>query len=465
MHLRLVRKLAVLLGLAAAALGPLRGAAADEPPAQADRPNILWIIGEDMGPELGCYGYPLVRTPNLDRLASQGARFTRAFTTAPVCSPSRSALITGMYQTTIGAHNHRGHRNDGYKLPDGVEPITAYFRRAGYFTANVTTPAPGLKVPGKTDFNFNAGKVFDGTDWSQRRPGQPFYAQVNFTEPHRGPAWPSARRQLKELVDPAKVELPPYYPDDPIVRDDWANYLDAINLLDEKVGKVLKRLEDEGLTENTVVFFLGDNGQCHVRGKQFLYDGGIHIPLLVRWPGRIPPGTVRDDLISAIDISATSLKLAGIDPPKHMQGRVFLGPNADPPRTMIFAARDRCDETVDRIRCVRTARYKYIRNFYPDRPYTQPNKYKETQYPALAVMKRLYAEGKLTPEQALFMQPRRPAEELYDLESDPHEVHNLAGSAEHAAVLAKLRKALDDWMVETNDQGAIPEDPAAIPMP
>ncbi len=431
--------LRLLLTVSALVSGGL-GALADEP-RKSERPNILWVLGEDMGPELGCYGYPLVHTPNLDRLASQGVRFTRAFTTAPVCSASRSAMITGMYQTTIGVHNHRSHRNDGYTLPEGIPTITDLFRQASYFTANVKTPAPGIRVGGKTDFNFNAGTVFDGDDWNQRTPGQPFYAQVNFSEPHRGPAFPQARKVLKDLVDPAKVELPPYYPDDPVVRDDWANYLDAIGLLDQKVGKLLKRLDDEGLSDNTVVIFLGDNGRCHVRGKQFLYDGGIHIPLIVRWPGHLDPGTVRDDLISAIDISATSLALAGITPPESMQGRVFLGPNADPPREAIYAARDRCDETVDRIRCVRTERFKYIRNFDPERPYTQPNAYKERQYPALAVMKRLYAEGKLTEAQAHFMKPSRPREELYDLAADPHEIHNLAGDPAYAEVLQDLRRS------------------------
>ena len=429
----------------------------------ADRPNVLWIIGEDMGPELGCYGYPLVKTPNLDRLASQGARYTNAFTTAPVCSASRSALITGMYQTTIGAHNHRSHRGDGYALPDGVRTITDLFREAGYFTANVKTPAHGVTASGKTDFNFEAKQPFDGTDWGGRGPGQPFYAQVNFSEPHRGPAFPNARKEVADLVDPAQVTLPPYYPDDPVVRDDWANYLDAIALLDIKVGKLLERIDAEGLAGNTVVFFLGDNGRCHVRGKQFLYDGGIHVPLIVRWPGEVPPGAVRDDLISGIDLSATSLALAGIARPESMQGRVFLGPEAGPPREMIFAARDRCDETVDRIRCVRTDKYKYIRNFFPERAYTQPNAYKERQYPALAVMKRLFAEGKLTPVQAHFMRPTRPAEELYDLRADPDEVQDLASSPEHASILAELRRDLDDWIERTHDLGAIPEDPSVIP--
>jgi N-sulfoglucosamine sulfohydrolase len=425
----------------------------------AERPNILWIIGEDMGPDLSCYGDPAVKTPNLDRLAGDGARYTRAFTTAPVCSASRSALITGMYQTTIGAHHHRSHREDGYRLPEGVRPITDYLREAGYYTANVTRPAPGLKTAGKTDFNFTAKGVFDGSDWSLRKPGQPFFAQVSFVEPHRekpSDVW-QRTRSMTSHVDPKQIALPPCYPDLPQVREDWAGYLDSIMILDEHVGRVLKRLDDEGLADNTVVFFFGDNGQCHVRGKQFLYDAGIHIPLLVRWPGHIKPGTVNDDLTSAIDISATSLALAGVTLPASMQGQAFLGPKASPPRDKIFAARDRCDETEDRIRCVRTDRYKYIRNFFPDRAYTQPNNYKERSYPVLPLMRQLFAEGKLTPEQAAFMQPTRPKEELYDLEKDPNELHNLAGASEQQPRLRELRTTLDQWIAQTNDQGRFPE--------
>ncbi len=424
--------------------------------APAERPNILWLIGEDMGPDLGCYGTPLMRTPNLDRLAAEGARFDLCFTTAPVCSPSRSALITGMYQTSIGAHQHRSHRDDGYTLPEPVQLITDLFRGAGYFTANVRTAAPDVRGTGKTDFNFQVQKPFDGNDWNQRAEGQPFYAQVNFSEAHRGGAWPAARKQ-DYLVDPDKIEIPPYYPDHPVVRDDYANYLDSINLLDTKVGAVLQRLEDEGLAENTVVFFFGDNGRCHVWEKQWLYEGGIHVPLIVRWPGHIKPGTVRDDLISAIDISATSLRLAGIQPPAYMEGRAFLGGGVRK-RNFVVAARDRCDETVDRIRCVRTKRHKYIRNFHPELPYTQPNAYKERSYPALTVMKQLHAEGKLTPAQDRFMAPEKPVEELYDLRSDPHEVHNLADSPRHQAVLQRLRETLDRWIRQTGDMGEVPEE-------
>lgn len=433
-------------GLAAAFLPRLQG---------QSRPNILWLIAEDLGPQLGCYGQALVRTPNLDRLAEQGALFRNAFTTAPVCSPSRSAFNTGMYQTTIGAHRHRSHRDDGYRLPEGVELVSERLRAVGYFTANVLEPAPGVRGTGKTDWNFAVKNPFDGTHWNQRRAGQPFFAQVNFRETHKGPAFPEARLQ-KYLVDPAGVELPPYWPDHPVVRDEFANYLDCVNLLDVKVGRVLEQLRREALNETTVVFFFGDNGRCLIRGKQWLYDAGLHVPLLVRWPGGVRPETVREELVSAIDIAATTLWLAGAPVPEKMHGRVLFGRSARP-RDAIFAARDRCDETVDRVRCVRTDRYKLIRNFMPDRPYTQANRYIEANYPTLRILKQLQAEGKLNAAQSLFLQPRKPEWELYDIQGDPHEVKNLGGSPRHEATLQELRAKLERWVEETNDQGRFPE--------
>jgi arylsulfatase A-like enzyme len=434
-----------------------------------DKPNILWILSEDISPDLSCYGTAAVQTPNLDKLARQGVRYTNAFTTSPVCSASRSAMITGMYQTSIGVHHHRSHRDDGYTLPAPVQPITEYFREAGYFTANVKTAAPGVRGSGKTDFNFKFKKPFDGSDWNQRKAGQPFFAQLSISMTHRGGHWKKLRQQLTNPVDPAKVKLPPYYPDHPIARDDWATYLDSIQMMDGYVGKILKRLDDEGLTENTVVIFIGDHGRCHVRGKQWCYDGGIHIPLIVRWPGKLKAGQVCDDLVSSIDISATVLKIAGIEPPKHIEGRVFLGPNANAvrrpqaeKRDFIIAARDRCDETTDRIRCVRTKRYKYIRNFMPERPYTQINRYKERSYPMLPLMRQLHSEGKLTPVQALFMAPRKPDEELYDIQADPYEINNLVDSQQHRKTLNRMRKILEKWIRDTGDKGQFPEPESAI---
>lgn len=296
------------------------------------RPNILWIISEDFSPDLGCYGNPLVHTPNLDRLASEGVRFTRAFVTGPVCSASRSAIATGMYQTSIGAHNHRSHRDDNYRLPEGIHVFTHYLRQAGYHTSNVLTAAPDVRGTGKNDFNFNVDNPFDGTDWNQRKPGQPFYAQINFSETHR-----AFKRFPDRPIDPAKVQLPPYYPDHPAVRLDWALYLDTAQHLDVKVGKVLQRLRDEGLEEDTIIIFFSDHGRPMPRGKQFLYEGGIHIPLIVKIPEKYrpqgyKPGTVNDQLVSAIDITATTLALAGVDIPSHMQGLPFYGASAAPRR-------------------------------------------------------------------------------------------------------------------------------------
>ncbi|MCW5981355.1 MAG: sulfatase [Bryobacteraceae bacterium] len=421
----------------------------------ARRPNILWIVAEDLSPDLGCYGNGLVRTPNLDRLASEGVRFTRAFVTAPVCSASRSAIVTGMYQTTVGGHNHRSHRDDNYRLPAGVRPFTHFLREAGYHTSNLERVA-GLGGTGKTDFNFQVENVFEGKDWRERKPGQPFYAQINFEETHR-----AFKRFPAHPVDPAKVELPPCYPDHPAIRLDWATYLDDAQHLDVNVGKTLKRLDEDGLADDTVVIFFGDHGQAMPRGKQFLYDAGIHVPLLVRIPktyapAGYAPGTVNADLVSAIDITATTLRLAGVQPPPYMEGRPFFGPGVRK-RDYIVAARDRCDETVDRIRCVRDRRYKYIRNFYPDRPYAQPNVYKDVQYPPLRVMRDLKTKGKLTGPAAAFLAATRPAEELYDLEADPREIDNLAEKPAGREPIARLRGILDAWIKETGDQGAIPE--------
>ena len=433
------------------------------PEARPDRPNILWLIGEDLGVELECYGTREVWTPTLNRLAQEGVRYTRFYTTAPVCSSSRSAFMTGMYATTIGAHHHRSHRGDGYRLPEGVRVLTDWMRDAGYTAANVAElpPACGFKGTGKTDWNFAyEGKPFDTNRWADLKARQPFFAQVNFSETHR-------KYHAPRRADPAKVELPPYYPDHPVTREDWAQYLDSATELDRKVGLVLRQLEEDGLADGTVVVFFGDNGQSHVRGKQFVYEEGLHVPLLIRWPKKFPPppqirpGTVDDRLLCSIDLAPTMLALAGANKPPKMEGRIFLGDRAEPPREVVFGARDRCDETVFRLRTARDTRWRYIGNFTPERPFLQANAYKERSYPVWNLLKQLHAEGKLTPEQAVLCAPSMPEEELYDLEKDPHQVRNLAKSPEHGDILKRLRAALERWIEETNDQGRIPEPPGA----
>ncbi len=424
-------------------------------------PNIVWLIAEDLGPHLGCYGTQEVWTPNLDGLAASGVRYTRFFTTAPVCSPSRSAFMTGMYQTTIGAHNHRSHRDDGYRLPDGVRVLSDWFRDAGYFTANIRElpEAFGFKGTGKTDWNFTySGDPFDSVRWSDLKNHQPFYAQVNFQETHRPFHAP-------KRADTDRVKLPLWTPDHPVARADWAQYLDAATELDRKVGLILKQLESEGLAGNTIVVFFGDNGEAHVRGKQFCYDSGLHVPLIIRCPLDFPlpenfrPGATDNRLLAAIDLAPTMLALAGAPKPPKMQGEVFLGGRATKPRQYVFGARDRCDETVFRFRTVRDARYRYIRNFTPDRPFLQPNEYKEKEYPVWNLLKALDAEGKLTAVQAALCAPAMPEEELYDLQADPDEVMNLAKSRDYGVVLERLRTALESWIEDTNDQGRELEPP------
>ncbi|MGC4231925.1 MAG: sulfatase [Niabella sp.] len=422
------------------------------------KPNIIWIITEDMSTELGCYGDPYVQTPNLDKLASEGKRYTNMFATGSVCSPARSAMITGMYQTSIGAHNHRSHRNDGYKLPQPVEPITEYLRQAGYYTVNSALNQDGsIKGAGKTDYNFNLDKKpFDGFDWNKRKPGQPFYAQVMIYVTHRSPAWKKEVQEHQPQINPDKLKLPPYYPDYPIARDDWATYLESIQLMDTYVGNFLKKLDQEGLSENTVVIFSSDHGRCMARDKQFLYDGGIKIPCIIRWPGNIKPKSTDNALHSAIDISASILQLAGAAIPAYMEGRPFTDPDVQK-RDYIVAARDRMDETVDMMRCVRDKRFKYIKNYYPERPYMQPNKYKEEQYPVWNLLKELKREGKLTKAQLLFTANTKPPEELYDIVKDPYELNNLAGNTSYLNQLNKMRNILEQWIIETGDKGQVPE--------
>lgn len=442
MTLRLdARLLLVLLGAGLASVGSeLR---AD------DRPNILWIIADDLSPELSCYGYKGVKTPNIDALASQGARYTNAFSTAPVCSTSRSAFITGVYQTATGTHHHRMKAKQ--PLPRPVQPITELLRQAGYFVCNGDS---ALKKAGKTDYNFtNDGKMYDGADWAiggatGRKPGQPFFAQVQIKEPHRSFV------KAKDPNRAAGVRIPAYYPEHPVIRADWANYLETIEVLDQHVGNVLKRLEKEGLADNTLLCFFGDHGRPHYRDKQWLYDGGLRVPLLVRWPNEISGGTVCEDLVGLIDVSAATIAAAGLSVPEWMDGRDMLAADFAV-RNAVFAARDRAGSTLDRVRCIRTSQYKYIRNFHPDRPYSQHSGYKVLQYPGQTVAQVLHERGELSGPASSFWAATRPAEELYDVAADPEELINLVGTAQHADVLMTLQKKLDAWIERTDDQGRV----------
>ncbi|MBU6180518.1 MAG: sulfatase [Verrucomicrobia bacterium] len=438
-----------------------------------ERPNLLWFIVDDMSPNFSCYGETLVETPQVDRLAKEGTRFSRAYVTAPVCSPCRSALITGMYQTTIGAHHHRSGRGElKIRLPEGVEPIPAILQRAGYFTCIGSGLPAGSGAGkggkggkgkgtglGKTDYNFETNPaIYDGPDWAGRAADQPFFMQVQLSggKLREGPMEEretkfraTVRATFGGTTDPEKVVLPPHYPRDPVLLRDWADYLDAVRLTDAHVGKVIARLEQEGTLDETLVVFMTDHGISHARGKQFLYDEGTHVPLVVRGPG-IAKGVVRDDLVEHIDLAALTLAAAGLPLPARMQGRDLFAKDYVP-RSEAFAARDRCDETVDKIRSLRTDRFLYVRNYHPQRPHLQPNRYKDAK-PILAALRAAHDAGTLPPStEELLFAPTRPAEELYDYRADSWQNHNLAADPAHAETLAELRGRLDAFLEKTGD--------------
>ncbi|HOX40552.1 MAG TPA: sulfatase [Candidatus Brocadiia bacterium] len=434
---------------AAGILSLCGGSKADAAQSQT-RPNIVWIIAEDMSCHFGYQDEPLVKTPHVDKLAKEGVVFDAAYTTCPVCSPSRSALITGMYQTTIGAHNHRSFRGAiKQNLPAPVRPVPEYFKAAGYYVCNGSTSA--AEQPGKTDYNFSyPADLYQGVSYDQAASGQPFFMQFQLAGgKHR-------KGKVEHEVLPKAVSLPPYYPDDPVLREDWARYLNSVIGVDQEVGRIMARLEAGGLAENTVVIFTTDHGISHARGKQFLYEEGTHVPLIVWGPGRVPSQTVRHDLVAQMDIAATSLYLAGIPVPQHMESRPLFGKDAQP-REFVISARDRCDETVDRIRSVRKGTFTYIRNFYPERPHLQPNAYKDGKEIVIR-LRELYAQGKLSghPAERLFTVPR-PREELYDRKTDRWELNNLAENPDQSQILADMRRILDTWILETNDRGQTPE--------
>lgn len=416
------------------------------------KPNVVWICVEDMSAHWSCYGETTITTPNADQLAEEGTRFSHAFVTCPVCSPSRSAMITGMYQTTIGAHNHRSSRHD-YKinLPEHIKMIPQYFKEAGYHVSNGAMLSTDPNKPtkkGKTDYNFEFDpNIYDGSDWKNRESGQPFFAQFQL----RGGKFRDAK--VESPVDPNDVTLPPYYPDHPVLREDWAQYLNSVIHMDNEVGEIVQALQDEGELENTYIFLWTDHGISHVRDKQYLYDGGMHVPLIIKGPG-IDTATVNDNLVEHIDIPYTSLEVCGIKVPDHLQGRSLLDDSN--PREYVVSARDRCDETVERMRAVRTKKYKYIRNYYPDKPHAQANRYKDGKE-IMKVMRQLHAEGKLNDIQSKPFLPTRPTVEIYDLEHDPYEVNNIAKTIQDTKVPQRLLQHLIEWEYETGDLGQFPE--------
>ena len=418
--------------------------------AEPSRPNILWLYVEDMNDWMGCYGDKIIKTPSIDSLAATGVRFDRAYMPAGVCSATRSALITGTMQTTFGIHNHRSSRDNSagrfpslgmISLPENVLTVPELFRKAGYFTYN----------KGKDDYNFvyDRSRLYSGANhWRSRKKGQPFFAQIQMK---------GGKNKPVKTVDPSKAVVPPYYPDTAIVRREIAHHYDCVLKTDQEVSAILAELKSDGLLENTAIFFFTDHGMRLLRHKQFVYEEGVKVPLVVSWPAgkaRIPPGTSRGDLVSGIDISVTSLALAGIAPPAYMEGKDLFAPGYKP-RSFVISARDRCDYSIEKIRAVRTDRFRYLRNYLTDRPWMQPQYRDPRDY--TKEMKTLYAQGKLNKTQARFMAARKPAEELYDHLNDPHEIDNLAGKPEFASQLEAHRKLLASWIAETGDKGLAPE--------
>jgi uncharacterized sulfatase len=438
------------------------------------QPNIVWITCHDISPDLGCYagiwpGAEYAHTPHLDRLASEGMRFDHAFAVAPVCAPSRSAIITGMFPTAIGTMHMRSRAVP----PPEVRCFSEYFRAAGYYCTNFFT-----------DYQFTTPiTAWDScgpqAHWRDRPdPDQPFFAvfsgmmthesQIDATEEQY--TRNTARLAPEERHDPAHAPLPPYYPDTPVFRQAWARYSDNVTALDYWAGDLLRQLDEDGLADNTIVVFWSDHGRGFPRAKRWPYESGLREPLIVRWPGKIAPGSVRGDLVYLMDLGPTMLAAAGMPQPEHMHARPLFGADGAPvfpPREYLFGHRDRMDETEDTMRTVRDARFRYIRNYHPDRPYAQHLEYAEKmstwrelrrlRFEEATLQGRGETPNLLTPAQRRFLATTRPAEELYEIASDPHEIHNLADDPRYAADLERLRGALDAWQAQYGDLGLIPE--------
>jgi arylsulfatase A-like enzyme len=420
--------------------------------------NVLWLSIEDNSPRYGCYGDPIARTPNIDRLAAEGRRYTHAFSTSGVCAPSRCTVITGMYHTALGAHHmrttHRNRHTPEIPTPYAVVPppyvkaFPEYLRAAGYYCTNNS----------KTDYQFPVPlTAWDECDnrahWRHRAAEQPFFAVFNPTVTHESGMW--ARDDRSPQTDPDSVQLPPYLPNTRKAREALARHYDNLSTADRRVGEILVELDQDGLADSTIVFLWSDHGEGLPRAKRWLYDAGIRVPLIIRWPGHIAPGDVSDDLVSLVDLAPTVLSVAGVAVPAHVHGHSFLEPEAQQ-REYVFAARDRHDEAYDMVRAVRDRRFKYIRNFHPEKPYVLWIPYRN-RHPVMQEMWRVYVEGALDGPQRLFFAAQRPPEELYDLDSDPHELHNLAADPSHPA-LARLRAALDVWRARYDRWGDVPEE-------
>ncbi len=414
-------------------------------------PNLLWLTSEDHGPHLGCYGDGYATTPNVDALAKRGLRYTRVWSNAPVCAPARTTLISGMYASSTGSE----HMRSMVAFPAGKQMFPQLLRDAGYYCTNNQ----------KEDYNLaQPGRVWDESSrqahWKKRAAGQPFFAVFNSNKSHESQI---RRRPHAAVHDPAQARVPAYHPDAPEVRRDWAQYYDIVSEADAAAGERLRELEAAGLAEDTIVFYFADHGSGMPRNKRWPCNQGLHVPLVVYIPEKFEHlrpddyivGGTSDRLVSFVDFAPTMLSLAGVEPPSWLEGHAFLGRFASPPQRCAFGYRGRMDEKIDLARSVTDGRYVYIRNFMPHRIYGQYLNYM-FQTPTTRVWRDLYFKGKLMPAQAAFWECK-PADELYDLSADRDEVANLAASAEHQAVLERLRSALRSHLLETRDVGFLPE--------
>jgi N-sulfoglucosamine sulfohydrolase len=424
--------------------------------AQQNKPNIIWITCEDISPFLGAYGDRLVKTPNIDQLAKEGVRYNCVYTTAGVCAPSRSDFITGMYPTSVGTQHMRTSGDPKYQpvpaysavIPDSVKCFPEFLRMAGYYCSNNE----------KQDYQFEAPvTVWDenGPAASFRnRPGnRPFFAVYNLFITHESQLF---GRTDSLLLDPDKIEVPPYYPDTKTVRHDMNRLFTNIERMDAQVGELVKMLKQDGLYENSIIFFFSDHGGALPWMKREVLERGTHIPFIIRFPGGKNAGTVSEELISGVDFAPTVLSLAGVPVPAYMQGHAFLGTQrSKTARKYVFAARDRMDTEYDRVRMVRDKRFQYLYNYLPNQPYYQNIEYR-LNIPMMKEFLKLRDEGKLDAVQMAWFQ-NKPVEELYDIQNDPHELHNLVGDARYKDKLAELRGAFQSWTKSVGDMGAIPE--------
>jgi len=415
-------------------------------------PNILWLTSEDNGPHLGCYGDAFADTPNIDGLARMGMIYKRAWSNAPVCAPARTTIITGVFPPSTGSEHMRSQT----RMPQFMKMYPQFLREAGYYCTNNS----------KEDYNLaKPAGVWDDSSakghWHNRKAGQAFFAIFNFTTTHESQI---RLRPHKAVHDPAKVRVPAYHPDAPEVRQDWAQYYDKITQMDGQVGRVLAELKADGLEEDTIVFYYGDHGSGMPRNKRWPYNSGLHVPMVVYFPRKFrhlaPPeyqaGGVSDRLVSFVDLAPTLLSLIGVRPPQWMQGKAFAGPYVTDKPKYLYGFRGRMDERYDLVRSVTDGRYVYLRQYMPHKVYGQFVSYM-FQTPTTRKWKELYDAGKLNAAQRIFWE-RKPPEELYDLETDPDEVHNLAGSPEHREVLERMRAEQRRWVREIRDVGFLPED-------